>query len=382
MIADIRLSVDFLQNIKVRKLKKRLGADGVLALIALWSYCAKNFPDGRLGEYSDDVEFIADWDGEDGALASALRELGFLDVCEDGTLELHDWTENNPYVADSRERGDTQRLNRLGGQNPTAARAARDLGLRGVTKEQYYAVRHTKNYDEAFLYLQNGRTVAPPSDESGTTVKPSCDENDELLTMVGRSSKDGSTPAPAPVPEPEPEPEPIPVPEPVGELKSINTRSRQESGTGADAPRAAVSDCPHEAIIALYHEILPMMPRVQVWNESRRSMLRTRWREDKARQCLDWWRRYFEIVAASDFLCGRCPPGKSGHAFMADLEWLIRPSNMPKVLEGKYANRKQDDVFEQAKRLGYDGIKRQAFGGDFGSLRDEFVDVDGEVLET
>ena len=125
MIADIRLSVDFLQNIKVRKLKKRLGADGVLALIALWSYCAKNFPDGRLGEYSDDVEFIADWDGEDGALASALRELGFLDVCEDGTLELHDWTENNPYVADSRERGDTQRLNRLGGQNPTAARRPR-----------------------------------------------------------------------------------------------------------------------------------------------------------------------------------------------------------------------------------------------------------------
>ena len=55
---------------------------------------------------------------------------------------------------------------------------------------------------------------------------------------------------------------------------------------------------------------------------------------------------------------------------------------MPKVLEGKYADRKQDDVFEQAKRLGYDGIKRQAFGGDFGSLRDEFVDVDGEVLET
>lgn len=379
MNTDIRLSTDFFANVKVKKLKKRLGADGVLALIALWAYCAKMYPDGELGKQADgDVELMADWEGEDGALESALIELGFLNVHDDGTLALHDWAENNPYVADSRARGDTQRLNRLGGQNPTAARAARDLGLRGVTKEQYYAVRHTKNYDEAFLYLQNGRTVAPPSDESGTAVEPSCDENDEFLTMVGRSSKDGSTPAPAP----EPEPVPIPVPEPVGELKSINTRSRQESGTGADAPRVAVSDCPHEAIIALYHEILPMMPRVQVWNESRRSMLRTRWREDKARQCLDWWRRYFEIVAASDFLCGRCPPGKSGHAFMADLEWLIRPSNMPKVLEGKYADRKQDDVFERAKRLGYDGIKRQAFGGDFGSLRDEFVDVDGEVLET
>ena len=41
MNTDIRLSTDFFGNVKVKKLKKRLGADGVLALIALWAYCAK-----------------------------------------------------------------------------------------------------------------------------------------------------------------------------------------------------------------------------------------------------------------------------------------------------------------------------------------------------
>ncbi|OUO94773.1 hypothetical protein [Cloacibacillus sp. An23] len=124
-----------------------------------------------------------------------------------------------------------------------------------------------------------------------------------------------------------------------GELENTNTRPLPEPGTGASAPSASANDCPHEAIIGLYHEILPMLPRVKVWNDSRRSMLRTRWREDKARQNLAWWRQYFETVAASDFLCGRCPPGKSRRPFMADLEWLIRPGNMPNVLEGRYKNR-------------------------------------------
>lgn len=166
-----------------------------------------------------------------------------------------------------------------------------------------------------------------------------------------------------------------------GEHKKINTCPQPAPVTAADAARTSPPECPHEAIVGLYHEILPMLPRVKVWNDSRRSMLRTRWREDKSRQCLDWWRQYFETVAASDFLCGRCPPGKNGRTFTADLEWLIKPTNMPKVLEGKYSNRRQTDVFEQAKRMGYDEIKRQAFGS-FGSLRDEIIDIDGEVQET
>lgn len=166
-----------------------------------------------------------------------------------------------------------------------------------------------------------------------------------------------------------------------GEHKKINTCPQPAPVTAADAARTSPPECPHEAIVGLYHEILPALPRVKVWTDARRSMLRTRWREDRARQNLDWWRHYFELVADSDFLCGRCPPDKNGRTFMADLEWLIKPTNMPKVLEGKYSNRKSADVFERAKRMGYDEIKRQAFGS-FGSLRDEIIDIDGEVQET
>lgn len=98
-------------------------------------------------------------------------------------------------------------------------------------------------------------------------------------------------------------------------------------------------ECPHERIIALYHEILPEMNPVKVWNETRQKLLRARWREDPARQNLDWWHEYFLLVRASDFLMGKRPGKGGGAPFMADLEWIIRPCNMAKILEGRYSRR-------------------------------------------
>lgn len=96
------------------------------------------------------------------------------------------------------------------------------------------------------------------------------------------------------------------------------------------------NNCPHDAIIALYHEILPMCPRVQVWHTARRSMLKSRWREDKARQNIEWWRGYFEHIRQSQFLIGNVTNQEGKSPFIADLEWLIRPNNLAKVIEGKY----------------------------------------------
>jgi hypothetical protein len=96
---------------------------------------------------------------------------------------------------------------------------------------------------------------------------------------------------------------------------------------------SVADNCPHEQIIALYHEHLPMLPTVKVWNAKRRELLRARWREDGKRQTLEFWTKYFRYVAASDFLTGRS--GK----FTANLEWLVNASNFVKVIEGNYENR-------------------------------------------
>jgi uncharacterized protein YdaU (DUF1376 family) len=93
----------------------------------------------------------------------------------------------------------------------------------------------------------------------------------------------------------------------------------------------------HTAIVALYHELLPAMPKVKVWTDRRRKSLDARIRErvseGKPADQPQYWRGFFEQVAASEFLTGRTG------TWQADLEWLIRPENFAKVIEGRYANR-------------------------------------------
>lgn len=109
------------------------------------------------------------------------------------------------------------------------------------------------------------------------------------------------------------------------------------SGSAASAPR--VPPCPHQEIIDLYHELLPMGTQVRVWNSTRAKTLQARWREDPKRQNLDWWRRFFAYVAESDFLTGRVPAAPGRDPFVVSLDWLVSPQNFAKTIEGRYENR-------------------------------------------
>lgn len=91
--------------------------------------------------------------------------------------------------------------------------------------------------------------------------------------------------------------------------------------------------CPHQKIIDLYHEKLPMLTKIKVWNVKRQNQLKARWREEVKRQNLEYWERLFEYIAESDFLTGRT--GK----FLADLEWITKSENFVKIIERKYENR-------------------------------------------
>jgi hypothetical protein len=108
------------------------------------------------------------------------------------------------------------------------------------------------------------------------------------------------------------------------------------SGDAAKPEKKTKSECPHQDIITLYHEILPMCPMVKDWTPSRATQLRTRWNEDPVRQHLDYWRNLFNYVAKCDFLVGKAN-GKN--PFLADLEWITKSGNFTKIREGKYENR-------------------------------------------
>lgn len=106
-----------------------------------------------------------------------------------------------------------------------------------------------------------------------------------------------------------------------------------------DPEKPKPRDCPHQQIIDLYHEILPELARVKVWDEARQGYLRKRWREDRKRQSLDWWRRFFTAVRSSPFLMGEVS-ARDRTPFNCTLEWLIKPANFRKVIEGYYSERR------------------------------------------
>jgi hypothetical protein len=109
-----------------------------------------------------------------------------------------------------------------------------------------------------------------------------------------------------------------------------------------------LSGCPHKEILALYHDTLPNLRTVRAWTPARQEMLRARWKEDAERQNLDWWKEFFQRVAGSDFLTGK---STGDRPFEADMEWLVRPQNFVKVIEGKYDNKKKADPYATANRV-------------------------------
>lgn len=127
-----------------------------------------------------------------------------------------------------------------------------------------------------------------------------------------------------------------------------NTEERENIDCAAETATLVITPkrvttpyCPHSEIIDLYHEILPMCPRIKSWTDARQKSLRTRWSEDSARQSLAYWGGLFRYISASDFLCGRSNASPGREPFLVSLEWLAKSSNFVNIVEGKYHSGKK-----------------------------------------
>lgn len=110
-------------------------------------------------------------------------------------------------------------------------------------------------------------------------------------------------------------------------------------------PEVKIPDCNHQGVKDLYHLHLPTLRKVEVWNAVRQGYLRQRWREVATElaqtkpidtnDVLFWWAEFFKHISQSKFLVGKVN-SKDGRAFTADLEWILKPSNFAKIVEGKY----------------------------------------------
>jgi hypothetical protein len=93
---------------------------------------------------------------------------------------------------------------------------------------------------------------------------------------------------------------------------------------------------PYAAILDCYHAILPELRAVRKLTPARKTAIRQAWRGDLIGSDLAKWQDFFAYIRdCCPFLTGR-KPGADGRAFQCDLEWLMKPANLVKVIEGKY----------------------------------------------
>lgn len=147
-------------------------------------------------------------------------------------------------------------------------------------------------------------------------------------------------------------------------LSPVEERRGEESSTsydvlvsrqGRQTPESR--PCPQEEIVALYHEILPELPKMRSWNDSMRKSLRARWRESEDRQTMDYWRRFFLAVRRSGFLMGLSEPSPGRQQFQADLAFLVRKEKFDAFRNLKYFDAATKAEFAAAERSRTAGVQ-------------------------
>lgn len=106
---------------------------------------------------------------------------------------------------------------------------------------------------------------------------------------------------------------------------SLRSESRQNID-GYTPPKPERTD--YQGVLDAYHECCPSFPAVIKLTETRKRAIKARLKD----YGLDEIKRAFSLAGQSDFL-----KGSSG--WQASFDWLMKPANMTKVLEGNYTNR-------------------------------------------
>lgn len=198
-----------------------------------------------------------------------------------------------------------------------------------ILKFAEHQAPHSTEKDSVFPDQEGYVTVHERSKNGGITGKSKCVRYGEPVDNVNpRNEKVNPPNHNALIPDSLIPDSPITSITPNGVI--VASDADNEKTAGPKKP-----ECPHQQIIALYHEILPQCPRVRDWTPARATQLRARWNEKPERQTLAYWRKFFEYVATCDFLVGQS--GKT--PFFADLEWICKAKNFTKIREQKYENR-------------------------------------------
>lgn len=86
----------------------------------------------------------------------------------------------------------------------------------------------------------------------------------------------------------------------------------------------------YQEIVDSYHELCPDLPKVTKLSDARRKAIRARLRT----YSIEDIKKAFELAGKSDFLLG-----KNNRNWSATFDWILKDTNMAKILDGNYNNR-------------------------------------------
>lgn len=189
MNSDIRLKLSFQTHPKTKKLKLKLGNDGVISFIYLLMFAAGSKSNGILdGMDNDDIALASDYQGDADQFVETLLAIRYL-VEEDGVLKIHDWQDHNSYAAKSEERTEQARK----------AAEKRWNMKRGLNKDQ----------DDPGTKKQQLNKK-----KDADSMNQQCGQDETAM----QDAQISNAPVPSPDPVPVPVPVPLPSPEPDADI--------------------------------------------------------------------------------------------------------------------------------------------------------------------
>ena len=111
--------------------------------------------------------------------------------------------------------------------------------------------------------------------------------------------------------------------------KSLEIRDKSiESEIDASPAASSVPRVPYEKIGEMYNQICKSFPRCTSLSDARKKAIKARFASGYT---IEDFQREFEKAEASSFL-----KGQNNRNWMASFDWLLKDSNMAKVLDGNY----------------------------------------------
>lgn len=134
--------------------------------------------------------------------------------------------------------------------------------------------------------------------------------------------------------------------EPPPSSSSSSSPSGFKEGANAPLSKARLPTCPKQAIVDLYHEVLPELPGVRVMDKDREKALAEIWqwvltvpkkdgqpRATDAAGALAWLRGYFLRARSNDFIMGRGFRSAEHQNWRCTIEYLVSSRGRKKVIE-------------------------------------------------